>query len=215
MMKFVKRILRYLRKHGKMRLCFGGASIDSIHAWSDSDFAGDDASPKDSHKSTSSFYVFLGHSAIIWKSKLQATVAQSSTEAEFISASLCSNEVMWLRSVMRELGFAPSQSTLLFVDNKACKDSARNPVNYKRLKHINIRYHSLRERHENGDVYVLWIDGDYNLAGLGTKFLPRRRFELLRNTVFGLRRFELPDRKDPYERQRLAEILDRVYGSSR
>ena len=208
-----KDILRYLKKYPDEGICLGGRSLDSDHHWSDSDYGGDCACPEDTHRSRTSFYNFLGIGPVSWKSKLQATVAQSSCEAETVAACQCSNNVMWLRSLMGELGFPFSKRSLLFIDNKGAKDAARNPCNHKRMKHMHIKWHVLRERHQNGDLYVLWIDGDYNIADLGTKALPARRFNNLKDLIFARRRIEFPNKKDAYERRRIKDLIYHLYGS--
>ena len=99
------------------------------------------------------------------------------------------------------------------IDNRGAKDAARNPCNHKRMKHMNIRYHVLGERHRDGDLYVMWIDGEFNVADMGTKALPAPRFSHLRNLIFANRRFDFPDKKDAYERRRIKNLLHDTYGS--
>ena len=80
------------------------------------------------------------------------------------------------------------------------------------MKHLHVKWHVLRQRHQSGGIYVLWIDGDYNVADLGTKALPAPRFHALCRIVFGEAKFEFPDKKDAYERKRIKDLIYHLYG---
>ena len=81
--------------------------------YSDADLGGD----KSSGKSTTGYTVLMCGAAISWQSKLQPVVAKSTTEAEFVAASTTGNEIMWVRNVLKELGFEVTCTSSLFIDN--------------------------------------------------------------------------------------------------
>lgn len=204
-----KRILRYVKKTSQIRLPLGGL-VRFVHAWTDADLAGDNVHGCDTHKSTSSMLFFYGVGLVHWKSKLQATVAQSSVESEFYAMSVGSNTVLWLRNTLEELGFPETGSTPIVTDSAGGVAAAKNPVNYKRLKHIDIRLHSIRERHELKLIHPVWIDGDLNIADIGTKPLNGPRFTKLRNMIFGKTQIQLPVRKPGLEREMFNKIASAV-----
>ena len=88
-------------------------------------------------------------------------------------------------------------------------------MNYKRLKHLDLRIHSLRERHENGQILGYWISGDLNLADIGTKPLAGPRFRKLRDTIFGAIPIVIPrpsagQNKKEYEQEAYKEAYRRL-----
>jgi hypothetical protein len=207
-----KRILRYLRTTRDLKLPLGGSSL-AMHAWCDSDWAGDNVAPEDSQKSTSSNMLFIGSGLVSWKSKLQETIAKSSVEAEYVSASSQADEVLWLRQLMKEIGF-PSNGlddgpTPIFTDSRGAKLAAKNPVNYKRLKHVYIKFHSIREHVERNEIRMLFVPGNDNIADTGTKPLPAPAFRKIRAVLFNRVPFSFPQKSHPEER-RIVEKLARA-----
>ncbi|KAK8931242.1 hypothetical protein KSP39_PZI016333 [Platanthera zijinensis] len=95
----VKRILRYLKGTSDFSLCFGGPKI-SLHGYVESDMTGD----IDSRRSTTEYVFTLGSAAVSWISRLQKTIALSSTEAEYVAIAEASKDMIWLQSFMKELG---------------------------------------------------------------------------------------------------------------
>jgi hypothetical protein len=83
--------------------------------------------------------------AISWQSKLQPTVAQSTTEAEYIAASAAAREGVYLRHLLSDLGFEQQEPTIVYEDNTGAIALAENPVHHSRTKHIDIRFHYIRE----------------------------------------------------------------------
>ncbi|KAK4387561.1 Retrovirus-related Pol polyprotein from transposon TNT 1-94 [Sesamum angolense] len=82
----------------------------------------------------------------VWASKKQATVAQSSAEAEYIAAAATSNQAIWLRRILEDMGEKQEEPTTIYCDNKSAIAITKNPVQHSRTKHIDIKYHSLREQ---------------------------------------------------------------------
>jgi hypothetical protein len=119
--------LKYLNSTKDLSLIFSG-KINGLVGFCDSDWASDHLT----RKSTSGFVFFLGNSPISWQSKLQSTVALSSTEAEYVSASIATQEGLWIRSLLREWGLSMSMPTTIWCDNKGAIQIAQGPVNNKR-----------------------------------------------------------------------------------
>ena len=107
-------------------------------------------------------------------------VAQSTAEAEYVSISATANQAIWLRKLLTDLGMKQSLPTELFCDNKSAIAIAENPVQHGRTKHINVKYHSIREAERNKEVKVLHCSSELQIADMMTKALPRIRLEFLK-----------------------------------
>lgn len=174
----IKHLLKYLNSTKDLSLTFSG-KVNGLVGFSDSDWASDHIT----RKSTSGFVFFLGNSPISWQSKLQPTVALSSTEAEYISASVATQEALWIRSLLREWGLSMSMPTTIWCDNKGAIQIAQCPINNKRTKHVDIRFHHIRDHVEKGDIVVDHIPTENMPADLLTK--NRANLEKLRGKLFG------------------------------
>ncbi|KAL0350181.1 UNVERIFIED_CONTAM: Retrovirus-related Pol polyprotein from transposon RE2 [Sesamum radiatum] len=104
------------------------------------------------HESTSGYTFSLGSGIFSWASKKQATVAQSSAEAEYIAAAATSNQAIWLRRILEDMGEKQEEPTTIYCDNKSAIAITKNPVQHSRTKHIDIKYHSLREATTRGEI---------------------------------------------------------------
>ena len=133
-------LLRYLNAHRECIIEFSGTDLD-IHAFSDADWAGDILT----RRSTTGYIVFAAGGPISWQSKLQTTVATSSMESEYMALYAGMQELVWIRGVLKELGRPLDKPTPFLVDSKSAKDLALNPVFHSRSKHIDIKYHWLRQ----------------------------------------------------------------------
>jgi hypothetical protein len=87
----------------------------------------------------------LGDGPVSWSSKRQSLVTQSTTEAEYVGASQAAREVMWIRGILEELGYSQDSATKIFGDNQSALKLAHNVEYHPRTKHINIRYHFIRD----------------------------------------------------------------------
>ena len=175
----VKRILRYLqgtRNHG---LVFTAGDQDMLLGFSDSDWAGDIVT----RRSTSGYVFKLGQSTISWSSKRQQTVAKSSTEAEYVALAMATQEVVWLRRLLSDLGIDTSAPTELREDNQGAIDLSKNPKHHGRTKHIDVSHHFTRERIAMNEIDVKYVPSNQNLADVMTKPLPRVPFEKFRDEL--------------------------------
>ncbi|XP_074341862.1 secreted RxLR effector protein 161-like [Apium graveolens] len=136
-----KRILRYIKGTLGHGLFYSHSQNVKLVGYSDSDYDGD----LDDGKSTSRYAFHIGSAIFSWSSKKQQTVALSTCEAEYIAAATCVCQAMWLGYVLGELNFAEEVPVKIYVDNKSTISLAKNPVSHSRSKHINIKYHFLRE----------------------------------------------------------------------
>jgi hypothetical protein len=109
---------------------------------------------------------------IAWKSKLQKTISLSTAEAEYYSASTAAVEVIYLRNLLRRLGFAPTAPTPVFEDNTACIEWGNNVIGGReRAKHIDIRKHFAHEAIQNGHLKLVPVSTTDQLADIFTKAL--------------------------------------------
>ncbi|KAK1661134.1 hypothetical protein QYE76_049293 [Lolium multiflorum] len=110
----------------------------------------------DDSKSQSGYVFILNGAAVSWASSKQCTVAKSSTESEYIAASEASSEAVCMKRFIVELGVVPSalDPLIIYCDNMGAIANAQEPRSHKRLKHIKLRYHSIREYIEDGEVKI-------------------------------------------------------------
>jgi hypothetical protein len=179
----VKHILRYVAgtpDHGLFyRRKEGESGNIRLVGFSDSDFAGD----VDDRKSTTGVLYCLGDSPITWHSTKQKVVALSSCEAEYIAAGSGACQGVWLARLLKELTNSESVAPVLKVDNKSAIDLSKNPVHHDRSKHIEVKYHYIRECVEDGKIVLEQISTKDQLADIMTKSLGRVLFQELRDRV--------------------------------
>ncbi|GAB2277331.1 hypothetical protein Dimus_039228 [Dionaea muscipula] len=176
-MQLCKRILRYVKATLSYGLWYqSSSSCFSFHGYSDSDWGGD----VDHRKSTTGFVCFLGETAFSWVSKKQLIVALSSTESEYIAAASCVSHVLWLRQLLLEMRLCQELPTNVFVDNQSAIAVAKNPVYHDRSKHIDVRFHFLREAIAREDVELVFVRTEFQAADILTKPLGFQAFSKLR-----------------------------------
>ena len=115
--------------------------------------------------------------AVSWSSKQQSTVATSSTHAEYIAAAEASKELVWLQRLLSELHEGTPEPTRLHIDNHAADLLARNPVNHAATKHIDVRYHFIRECIADRSLDLKLIGTDDMAADILTKALAVTKHE--------------------------------------
>lgn len=177
----VKHILRYLAGTKNWGLWFGRKkkSEAKLYGFSDSDYAGD----VDARKSTTGVIFFLKSSPIAWQSKKQKVVAQSSCEAEYIAAANATCEGLWLARVLSELQGTEASTPLIRVDNKSAISLVKNPVLHGNSKHIEVKYHLVRESAEEGRIKVEFIRSQDQLGDILTKPLGKSKFQENRSKI--------------------------------
>ncbi|XP_071700490.1 uncharacterized protein [Rutidosis leptorrhynchoides] len=150
-----------------------------LHGYTDNDWA----RSVDDMKSTSGYTFTLRSGVFSWTSKKQETVAQSPAEAEYVAAANSANQAIWLRRILEDMGEKQNEATQIFCDNKSAIAIAKNPVFHGRTKHIDIKYHFLRESYAKKDIELKYCKTEEQIADIFTKALPRPKFEYLRNRL--------------------------------
>merc|ERR1711966_77452 len=113
--------------------------------------------------------IYLGSFPVVWRSRKQkGKAATSSCEAEYRALSNVLDEIAWILSFTRELGIFLPVPVKIYCDNKSAKDLSENPVHHDRTKHINIRYHRIREFILDGTVEVCYVPTTENPADVFT-----------------------------------------------
>ena len=151
-------------------------TMSCLRGFADADWAGDVMT----RKSTSGYVFQIGTSTISWKSKLQSIVALSLTEAEYVSLSSATQEALWLRVLLDGTGFKQDNATTIFEDNQGAIALAKNPTHHSRTKHIDIKYHYVREAVSTKEINLEYCPTQDMIADSLTKGLPRPQFEKLR-----------------------------------
>lgn len=164
-----RRVLRYVAGTLDYGMWYNKSDEVKLVGFSDSDWVG----CIDDRKSISAYVFNLGGSAIAWSSKKQATVALSSTEAEYIAVAGATCEAVWLRRILEDLGFRQDGPTVLFFDNMSAINLSKNPVLHSRSKHIDLRYHYLREMVQQGQIIVDYCNTHNQPADVLTKSVKR------------------------------------------
>ncbi|GJV95540.1 putative ribonuclease H-like domain-containing protein [Tanacetum coccineum] len=170
----VKRIFRYLKHQPKLGLWYPRDSPFELEAFSDSDYGGASLD----RKSTTSGCQFLGRRLISWQCKKQTIVANSTTEAEYVAAANCCGQVLWIQNQMMDYGFN-FMNTKIHIDNESTISVIKNPVAHSRTKHIEIRFHFIRDCYEKRLIEVIKIHTDHNVTDLLTKGFDVTRFNFL------------------------------------
>lgn len=169
-------MLRYLKGTAEYCLMFNGYKTSEVEliGYTDADWGGD----LNDRKSQSSYLFEVCGGLISWISKKQDVVALSTTEAEYIAASLATQELLWLRRLLNELGFVQEEAIVLYEDNMGAIEVSKNPKFHGRMKHIDIRHNFLRNVVET--VKLCYCETNEQLADIMTKTIPKVHFEDLR-----------------------------------
>ncbi|GJR76348.1 putative ribonuclease H-like domain-containing protein [Tanacetum coccineum] len=160
----VKRIFRYLKGQPKLGLWYPKDSPFDLVAYTDSDYAGASLD----RKSTTGGCQFLRSRLISWQCKKQTVVANSITKAEYVAASSCCGQVLWIQNQLLDYGYN-FMHTKIFIDNNSTIFIIKNPVFHSKTKHIEIRHHFIRDCNEKKLIQMVKIHTDKNVADLLTK----------------------------------------------
>lgn len=181
--KCLKRVLRYLKGTINLKLTYRKSSdYDNIlSGYVDSDWGGSDNSDR---KSTTGYlFKLFEQCTITWNTKRQASVAASSTEAEYMALYEAVKEALWLKSLATSINLCITKPIVIYEDNSGCISIASNPTNHKRSKHIDIKYHFSREQVERNIIKLYYIPTGQQLADALTKPLPAVAFQQLRSKM--------------------------------
>ena len=162
----VKRLFRYLQETKAEGLVLGGKEI-KLMGYSDSDYAGHPST----FRSTSGYIFTLGLGAVTWGSRLQKVVTLSSTEAEYMALGESVKDAMWIRNLLQDLHYPQEEPTLILCDNQSAIKLVKNPEFHRKSKHISVKEHFVREKHEDGTVAVDYTPTETQAADMLTKQL--------------------------------------------
>ena len=179
----LKGIFRYLVGTVGVGICYGqqkgaeGSDLSKeargqLYGYVDADFGGD----VDTRRSITGFVFSLFGGPVSWRSCLQPITALSTTEAEYIGITEAAKEALWLKGLMLEMGL-DQNVVWIYSDSQSALMLAQNAVYHARMKHIDIRYHRIRELVEEGEVELVKVHTKENPADALTKVLPRDSFQ--------------------------------------
>ena len=176
-----KRIFSYLKGTAAYGITFGNktAGGGALLAYSDADFAAN----SDDRRSTTGVLLMLNGGPVSWKSQRQSCVSLSTTESEYVAAAAAAKEVVWMRRLLQDIGRHQSKPTLLFCDNQSAIKLVRNPQFHQRTKHIDVKFHFIRDLQEEHVIDVVYVNTESQLADLLTKGLDGPRFRRLRDEI--------------------------------
>ena len=155
-----------------------------VSVYCDADWAGDQTD----RKSTTGYVVRINNNTVSWSSRKQTTTSLSSAEAEYMAIASAAQEAIWIRQFLTEffhlsLDINNLYSCNIYSDNTSAIQIAKHDVSHDRTKHIDIRYHFIRDYLQDGWFNLVWIPTDLQIADMFTKALPINRFEKLATAV--------------------------------
>ena len=168
-----KRIFRYLQGTKEFGLFYKNGEKLDLFGFTDSDYAGD----LDDRKSTSGYVLMMGTRAISWSSNKQPIVTLSSIEAEFVAATTCAFQAIWLKKILKELHFKEERPTQIYCDNSSAIKLSKNPVLHGRSKHIDVKYHFLRDLMNDGVINLIYYRNEDQITDILTKSLKFPTFQ--------------------------------------
>ncbi len=182
----VKRLLRYIKgtlnfglKYSESERNEENEDGDELYGYSDANWAGD----VDSRRSTSGYVFKVGNCTVSWCSKKQASVTKSTTEAEYVALSQATQEAIWMRQLLSDIGCKSEQPTTLYEDNQGAIEISKNARFHNRTKHIDVRFHFIREKVVSKEVKVIYCSTEDMLADIMTKGLTKKKFQRLRRML--------------------------------
>lgn len=169
-----KHVLRYLRNFPEGRITLK-ANSGNLNCFADADWGCD----VNDRRSYSGFVLFMGDGAVAWESRKQSVVALSTMEAEYIALCQATKEVCFHRELLNELEFNMyvEYPTKILCDNQGAQFLVKNPTVQKKSKHIDIRYHYVREKYDDHVIDIEYISSDENAADILTKALGKQRHQ--------------------------------------
>ncbi|CAL2258380.1 unnamed protein product [Prunus armeniaca] len=174
-----KRVLRYIQGTIDFGIVFEKGKETTLIGYCDSDWAGSE----DDMRSTSGYAFTMGSGVFSWASIKQNTVALSTAEAEYVSAAEATSQAKWLRFVLEDFGEEQIEGTQIMCDNTSAIAMAKNPVFHQKSRHINKKFHFIREAIQAKEIELVYCRTEEQIADILTKALPKDRFAYLRELL--------------------------------
>ncbi len=176
-----KQILRYIKGTVNYGIHFDGNKQNGINlkGYVDADWG----TNPNKRKSQSRYIFFLCGGIISWVSKKQPIVTLSSTEAEYIAASFSSQEAIWLRLLLKDLHAEQQNATVINEDNQGSIVLCKNPKYLSRTKHIDVKFHFIREKTDNWEIKLEYCCSEKMIADALTKLLGKVKFQKFRDMM--------------------------------
>ena len=172
----VKKIMRYIAGTLEYGLYYKrGDGVPNLHCYVDANFGGD----VNDRKSTTGLAVYLNNCShpVMASSGIQTTIATSTCHAEYMAAYKAVIYIIWCRGIMKEWGIVDVNATSVFEDNTSAIALAENPVNHKTTLHFAVKYYYVREQYKAGNIRLVQIGTEDQVADTLSKPLGRAMFE--------------------------------------
>ena len=178
-----KRLLRYLRGSEGLKLTYTNVASYDLVRESDADWSSD----VNDRKSTTGYYLKLNGrgAALSWGVKKQATVAFSSSEAEHQGMAAAVQKALYLKQLLLDFGIQQKHPIAIGEDNQSCIKLCQNPVMHKRRKHIETKFHFIRDKTADGNISIHYVLTDKMAADIFKKSLPVWKVETFRTVLMG------------------------------
>nr|GEU74773.1 ribonuclease H-like domain, reverse transcriptase, RNA-dependent DNA polymerase [Tanacetum cinerariifolium] len=178
-MKAIRQVLRYIKGTKDYGITYKHNGGNKIYGFSDSSY---EVNTQEG-KGTNGIIFYNGESTISWSTQKQATVALSSCESEFIATTAAATQALWLKRLLSKLTHSEEEKVTIKVDNKSAIALMKNSVFHGRSKHIDMKYHFIRECVEREDIQVEFVSGEYEKADILTKALSKIKFLTMRQLI--------------------------------
>ena len=181
-MAAAKRVLRYVMGTKDLGVFYrrnAGGTENELEVYTDSDYAGD----VEDRRSTSEYVFLLSGGAVAWSSKKQPIVTLSTTEAEYVAAAACACHSIWMKRILDSIGSFTCTSVKIHCDNSSTIKLSKNPILHGRTKHIDVKFHFLRELVKEGTVELIFCGTKEQIADIMTKPLKLESFVKMRSML--------------------------------
>ena len=151
-MTALKRIIKYVKTTAEFCVWYSKDTSDVLAGYSDVEWAKN----ANDRKSTSGDCFYVGNNLVSWMSKKQNSISLSTAEAEYIAASSCCSQLLWMQKLLHDYGIYQEHLTI-YCNNTSVINISKNPVQHSRTKHIEIHHHFIRELVEDGTLTLEFI----------------------------------------------------------
>ncbi|GJR85608.1 ribonuclease H-like domain, reverse transcriptase, RNA-dependent DNA polymerase [Tanacetum coccineum] len=178
-MKAIRQVLRYVKGTKDYGITYKHNEGNKIHGFSDSSYGVN----TQEGKGTTGIIFYYGESPISWSTQKQATVSLSSCKSKFIAATAATTQALWLKRLLSKLTHSQEEKVTIMVDKKYAIALMKNPVFHGRSKHIDMKYHFIRECVKREDIQVEFVSGEYQKVDILIKALPKIKFLTMRQLI--------------------------------